>query len=101
MVYISVPDESWPNRMENRELTRFEVTKVEFTADGSRVNWMETIMTTFIPHEINLTRAEAVALLRRGLNGFYYQKKKLILDLVGTEFFIHIEKCDSPFDILQ
>lgn len=103
MVYHSTPDpnKTYPDHMTNFELTRFEISKVFYTADGLLIDHIETTAKTYQTIEMSLTRTETIDYMRQQGNGFYYEGKKLILDTIGLDRFIHFEKSPETRDILE
>lgn len=97
MVYHSVPTES---KMPNHEFTRFDISKVIFSPDSSLIDHMEATMTTFVPHEVDLTRTEIITNMAKG-DGFYLDRHRLLLERVNGIQFIHLVTSEIPRDILK
>ena len=97
MVYHSVPTDS---KMPNHEFTRFDISKVILTADSSLVDRVEAVMTTFVPHEVDLTRAQILQLMSRG-DGFYLDSQRLLFERVNGIPFIHLVPSTDQRDILE
>jgi len=103
VVYHSVPDfnKIYPDQMSNRELSRFEIQKVTYTADGVLVDHVETVVTVYQTMRMDLTRNQFISQMRQQGCGFYFKEKLLHIEWVETTPFIHLEKSMETRDILE
>ena len=97
------PHDNYTFHMENFEFSRFEISKIFYTPDGSLIEYVEATMTvTFInnPHKMDLTRAEMIDHMRSG-DGFYLDGQKLLLETIDGKSYIHQRSCEIPHDFKQ
>ena len=103
MVIMSTnPNLTYSHRMEPVEFTRVEILSASWQNDF--IHTAQAIITTkFInlPHNVDLTRAELLALMRSSGTGTYYKSKKIILEVIEGASFIHLSPCSDPRDILE
>jgi len=102
MVYHSVPDPNkpYPDHMTNFELTKFEIHDVYFTPDAL-IDHVDATVTTFFPLEMTLTRAEVIGFMKKQGMNFYFKGKKLFLEVITGEPYIHHEKSTTASDTLE
>lgn len=102
MVYHSVPDpnKTYPDKMTNFELTKFEIHDATFTPDGL-IHTVDATVTTFFPLEMTFTRAEVIGFMKQQGMNFYFKEKKLFLEVINGDPYIHREKSTIPRDALE
>jgi hypothetical protein len=87
--------------MENYETARFDIQNVTYTADGSLVDRIETIVTIYQTLEMKFDRDQMISKMRQQGSGFYFKDKNLHIDWLGLTPYIHYEKGSEPRDILE
>jgi hypothetical protein len=102
MVYHSVtdPNKTYPDHMTNFELTKFEIHDVTFTP-GGLIDRLDATVTSAFSLEMTLTRSQVIEFITKQGNGIYFKGKKLFLETIGLDQFIHQEKSSEPKDILE
>lgn len=98
MVYHSVPDpnKTYPDHMKNFETAKYDIKKVFYSADGTLIDHVETIVTIYLSMKMDLTRDQLISQMRQQGCGFYYKGRKLHLDWLQMTPFIHCEKSTGP-----
>lgn len=97
----SNPNLTYSHRMEPVEFTRVEILSV--TWQSGLIHTTQSVITTkFInlPHNVDLSRAELIALFQSSGTGVYHKGQKLILESINGVSYIHPSPCLDPRDIL-
>ncbi|PKN98017.1 MAG: hypothetical protein CVU42_13930 [Chloroflexi bacterium HGW-Chloroflexi-4] len=102
MVYHSTPDpnKTYPDHMTNFELTKFVINDVVFKP-GGLIDYVDATVTSAFSHDLRITRSDLVAFMKQQGNGVYFKGKKLILEKIGLDQFIHFDKGSSCADCGQ
>jgi len=95
------PNLTYSYRMEPVEFTRVEILSV--IMQSCLINTAQAVITTKyinLPHNVDLSRVELIALLQSSGTGVYYNGIKLILEQVNGISYIHKSPAPDPCDII-